>query len=295
MKPVSDVLDAVVQAPPELTDSALLMFGAALLAIGMAMGTLVLALGKYMIPGRNNFFARWGFTSVTGVVLALFAGMVIIPPLWVQIFGAELSLASSLTMNSLLFVAPSLLIMNYARKLDPDGVKSLGFRLEGSLRSAAYGLSSYVMLLPALVGTMVLWPFLLRAVGIEPETQQVMSAFFELEGWEILVPALFGVLIQPFFEELLFRSFLQPLLVQNFREVGGVVITSLIFGAMHGASVAGPTFVLSLIMGGVMQRTQRFSACFAVHALHNGLTVFLVTQSETAREFAEVSGLLRLF
>jgi membrane protease YdiL (CAAX protease family) len=132
-------------------------------------------------------------------------------------------------------------------------------------------------------------------MGSVPETQEVMTAFYGLQGWELLVPALFGVLIQPFCEELLFRSFLQPLLVQNFREVGGVLITSLIFGAMHGLSVAGPTFVLSLIMGGVMQRTQRFSACFCVHALHNGMTIFLITHYDEAREFADVGGWLKLF
>jgi membrane protease YdiL (CAAX protease family) len=80
-----------------------------------------------------------------------------------------------------------------------------------------------------------------------------------------------AVLVLPYFEELIFRGFLQPLLVQNLGDRGGVVATSAVFAALHGASPFLPIFGLSLILGGVMLRTQRLVGSFAVHALHNGL------------------------
>ena len=85
----------------------------------------------------------------------------------------------------------------------------------------------------------------------------------------------------PLLEEVLFRGFLQPLLVQNFRDKGGIVLTSALFAVMHGTSAFLPIFGLSLILGAVMLRTQRLTAVWAIHALHNGLQVALLLSLES--------------
>jgi membrane protease YdiL (CAAX protease family) len=45
--------------------------------------------------------------------------------------------------------------------------------------------------------------------------------------------ALFGVTLGPVIEELLFRGFLQPVLVNSFGVLPGILATSVVFGAMH--------------------------------------------------------------
>jgi membrane protease YdiL (CAAX protease family) len=45
--------------------------------------------------------------------------------------------------------------------------------------------------------------------------------------------ALFGVTLGPIIEELLFRGFLQPVLVDSFGVLPGILATSVLFGAMH--------------------------------------------------------------
>lgn len=45
--------------------------------------------------------------------------------------------------------------------------------------------------------------------------------------------SLFGVTLGPIIEELLFRGFLQPLLVDSFGVLPGILVTSAVFGAMH--------------------------------------------------------------
>jgi membrane protease YdiL (CAAX protease family) len=268
-----------------------LLVGATLALIGFVMGGLVMALGKAWIPERNNFFARWGFTTVAAVTLIWILTSVLAGTALMEFSDGEPSFTMLLALSSAVMAVPAAMIFRYAKQMDPDGIRCLGFRAAGSFRAAGFGLVSYALLLPALLAAGMLWPFVQEAFGAEPQTQEVMRAFFDLKGSELVLPVLFAVLIQPFLEELLFRSFLQPLLVQNFREFGGVVATSAIFAALHGPA-AGPVFVLSLILGGVMQRTQRFSSCYLVHALHNGVTVWAVTQFEGLRDIVDTSGLL---
>lgn len=45
--------------------------------------------------------------------------------------------------------------------------------------------------------------------------------------------ALFGVTLGPIIEELLFRGFLQPVLVDSLGALPGILLTSILFGAMH--------------------------------------------------------------
>jgi membrane protease YdiL (CAAX protease family) len=48
-----------------------------------------------------------------------------------------------------------------------------------------------------------------------------------------IVISLFGVTLAPIIEELLFRGFLQPVLVDSFGVLPGILVTSAIFGAVH--------------------------------------------------------------
>jgi membrane protease YdiL (CAAX protease family) len=270
------------------------LVGASLVTVGLILVPLLIALSKVWIPERNNFFARWGFTHFVLVVLVWLAGVLVYPPLLSSIYGGELDLLGNLLLMALIFLGPAILIFRLAAKLDPDGIRCLGFRAEGSLRCALFGLSSYILLLPAIFGTTLVWPWVLEVIGYEAEPQSIMQEFLAQGTSGIWLPLLFAVLILPFFEELVFRAFLQPLMVQNFREVGGVVLTSALFALLHGFSLFLPVFALALVMGSIMQRSQRFVACWAIHATHNGLILLLVLYSPGARDLLEANGLISL-
>jgi hypothetical protein len=47
------------------------------------------------------------------------------------------------------------------------------------------------------------------------------------------VVAILAVIAAPFFEELFFRGFLQPLLSRTFGVVAGILITAVLFGSLH--------------------------------------------------------------
>jgi membrane protease YdiL (CAAX protease family) len=171
-----------------------------------------------------------------------------------------------------------------ALRLDPDGLASLGLRGDGLARAGAAGLLSYVMLIPGVLGLMIFWPFAMRFLELEYAPQDVAVGLLEMSPFELALAVPLAVLVVPFFEEVVFRGFLQPLLVQNLGDRGGVVATSAVFGLLHGPSASLPIFGLSLILGGVMLRTQRLLAPCLIHMLHNGLMVFLLLGSDALRD-----------
>src|SRR5581483_10141145 len=46
--------------------------------------------------------------------------------------------------------------------------------------------------------------------------------------------AIVAIVLAPFFEELFFRGFVQPLLSRTFGTVAGILITAGLFGTLHG-------------------------------------------------------------
>jgi membrane protease YdiL (CAAX protease family) len=269
------------------------VLSASLVAAGLVMARLVASLARLLVPGRNQFFARWGF-SKAALVFGAFLVAQLLVPLGFALLGVEPSLRAALLAMVAVHLGPALLVARLARELDPEGLRSLGLRAAGTPRAALFGVLSYVLLLPGLVGVLLLWPLVLERFGVDAAPQESLTAFLELAPDERLLPLALAVLVLPFFEELLFRGFLQPLLVQNFREVGGLVLTSLVFAVLHGASAFLPVFALSLILGGVMLRTQRLLAAWAVHALHNGLTLWVALSLPDARELLGPEALLAL-
>jgi len=259
----------------ELASPAVALSGAVLLGVSAAIAPGVVALVRRIWPGRNVFFARWGFGHVIQALLVFLLAQVAIA-LVAPIEEIEDSILWLLGLSSLSFGCVVAFVLATARRLDPIGIASLGLRKGGNLRALFAGVAAYLLLLPAFFGAGLVWPWVLTLLG-EPVEPQVFGELFGNAGTVELVGGIvLAVLVMPFFEELLYRGFLQPLLVQNFRDRGGLVLTSVLFALPHGASAFLPIFVLSLVLGGIMLRTQRLLAVWGLHALHNGLQLAIL-------------------
>jgi hypothetical protein len=113
-------------------------------------------------------------------------------------------------------------------------------------------------------------------------TPQVKSPIDELTKTplSLAVFAVMAVTIAPLFEELLFRGFIQPLLSRTFGVAAGVVLTAVLFGALHApeyswawqyalaVSIAGAVF------GWVRARAQSIIPGTIMHGSYN--LVFIV-------------------
>lgn len=249
--------------------------GLVLLASSLALAPLVLLIVRQIFPGRNVVFRRWGFSHVAVVLLAIAAVLVLEAQLVPVREGGD-DFVTALLRMAIAEGAGVLVAAWFAARVEPDGVRALGFPPGRELQSVLAGVTSYFLLLPGLFGLLLAWAWAMQHLSPGSGPQPVLKLAMELpheQRWKAVV---LGVLVVPLFEELLFRAFLQPLLVQNLRDRIGLTVTAACFAVLHGPEAAVPVFGLALILGGLMQRTQRILACWSVHALHNGLSFALV-------------------
>jgi hypothetical protein len=231
---------------------------------------------RALVPEPAAARVRWNLLHVLAVLaLALAAA---------TLLGAALLTAGPRVHELLLGQAATafglglaaLVAVGLARALQPDALACLGLRRGANLRAAGAGLLAYLLCAPALVGAMLVWPWLFERLGGTWTQQPIVTQIGELGPAGVAALALLAVVVQPLLEEVLFRSFAQPVLVQRMGVRGGIVLTSVLFAGLHGGSAFLPIFGLSLVLGALMLRTGRLVAVVAVHAVHNGLMLLLV-------------------
>ena len=103
----------------------------------------------------------------------------------------------------------------------------------------------------------------------------------QLDGHTVVL-ALFGLMavtITPIFEELFFRGFLQPLFSRTLGVTGGILLTAVIFGALHASEykfvwqyVAAISMV-GVVLGVVRYRTNSIIPSTLMHACYNSVFV----------------------
>lgn len=97
--------------------------------------------------------------------------------------------------------------------------------------------------------------------------------------------AVFGVTLGPIVEELLFRGFLQPVLVDSLGVLPGILVTSVVFGAMHLMQNAfiWQSGVLITLVGfvlGVVRHVSGSTRASAItHVSYNALPFFVLLVS----------------
>jgi membrane protease YdiL (CAAX protease family) len=277
-------LSAFAEELPE--PATLAATGLVLLASGVALAPVTTYVVRRIFPGRNVVFVRWAFRDVALAVVAVLLGAFLVGALWR--LPEEPPIVPLLFAQLLALLPACAYAVRAASRRDPLGARSLGLWPSRNGRAVLAGVVAYAASAPALLGVAILWPALLDLLGIEHSMQVQLRGITEARGAELWAAAALAVLALPLAEELLFRAFLQPLIVQNSNEWIGVAITSLAFAAVHETGAFLPVYALSVLLGAIMVRTQRLAAAWAVHALHNGLAIAL--HGPAARELIDSAG-----
>ncbi len=130
-------------------------------------------------------------------------------------------------------------------------------------------------LIPAL-GVLLAFVVMVLSVALKtPETPTPMTKLLS-DRTAVLLVAFFGVTFGPLCEELIFRGFLQPLLVRSLGALAGIVLAAVPFGLLHLPEY-GYTWqpgVLIMLAGAafgwVRHRTGSTKASTIMHAAYNG-------------------------
>ena len=161
-------------------------------------------------------------------------------------------------------------VRRHKRKLSDIGVKRPRWRDVG------YGLAAYVpyVLLLILLITVVT-PF------IDVSQEQELGFEATRTFWQLALIFVSLVLLPPLTEELMMRGFVFTSLRSRMSFLSTTLITSVLFAIAHlagGAQGSGPlyvaavdTFVLSLLLCYVREKTGSIWACVVLHALKNGI------------------------
>jgi membrane protease YdiL (CAAX protease family) len=265
--------------------------GLVLAASSLALAPLVLVIARRIFPGRSVVIRRWGFTHLVAIGLAIAAALGLAARL-VPVEEGRNPLVPGLVRMACGLGAGCALAAWFAHKLEPEGVRALGLPRGRQFEAACAGWTSYLLLLPGLVGLMLAWSWILRSLDPSVGSQPALEYALDLAPGERWQAVLLGVLVLPLFEELLFRAFLQPLLVKNLRDRPGLALTALCFALLHGTAASVPIFAFALLLGGLMLRTQRLAAVWSVHALHNALVFGAVFWFPEAVQKLQGQGLL---
>jgi membrane protease YdiL (CAAX protease family) len=93
----------------------------------------------------------------------------------------------------------------------------------------------------------------------------------------LILMALFGVLLGPAFEEMIFRGFLLPLFAQSMRPLAAILLTAALFALPHAAQYNWawqPVMLIGVagaVFGWVRLRTGSTGASFTMHAAYNAI------------------------
>jgi membrane protease YdiL (CAAX protease family) len=218
-------------------------------------------------------------------------------PRWVPMLSEFLVFALAVCLGSVLAVrgavalfgidptitpvpARTALITGYAMQAAWLGV-AVTFRVMGLLRldrgataqvpAAIAGMAGFLLAVPAVALVHQLWQMLLKALEVEAPTQTAIefvrqaNTLGELAPWIILV----GVVV-PVAEEYLFRHVLYRFLAGRLPEAAAIVLSSAMFGLMHGNALSVfPLTVLGVALCLAYRYTGRLVTPIMMHALFN--------------------------
>ena len=121
-------------------------------------------------------------------------------------------------------------------------------------------------------------------------TPEVPSPLAGLSKSPVLLTlvGIMAITLAPFFEELFFRGFLQPLLSRTFGAIAGILITAAIFGGLHAPEYsyawqyAVAITIVGAVLGWVRYRFDSIIPSTVVHGAFNTVAVVALVASKFA-------------
>lgn len=231
---------------------------------------------------------RWNIKDAIKVFLAYVIFMIVGMPLFIQVLNTILghNLINVIGSRSIILffsLFTNLLICSYVFYIVNveyrQPITALGLSTSDLSSNIMQGVKLYLLTLPLIILAGFIINLISSYYGITPDIQDVVRWVLEERSLFILISlVLFGIIIAPVIEEIIFRGFLQTTLRNSFGGRYAIVISAALFAGVHMDLFAFlQIFILGMLLGYLYERTQTLAASIIVHVLHNSLTlVFLL-------------------
>jgi len=143
-------------------------------------------------------------------------------------------------------------------------------------RCYAKGLALYALFMGGWVPfAMIAYPVIMSRLG-HPLTPQPFVAYFDhrevATAGGLAAVLVVSCLLAPLVEEIVFRGYIQTAMVRVLPASIGVLVTSVLFGLLHGPQYAIPIGLLGLCFGALRERFDSVAVGAVAHMVHNSLT-----------------------
>lgn len=230
------------------------------------------------VPERRPFWNYVDLLLVAGLLVALIALILLVTAGFVFAFPslardqAPLLLPTQIAVYVALYVSLQIVLRI---RYDKPVLPSLGWR-RAQVNLKLVGFAGVAL------------AFVVSALAALMHTPKVPSPVESLMNSPVLL-SLFGLMaitLAPFFEELLFRGFLQPLLTRSLGMVAGVLLTAALFGSLHAPEYsfawqyALAVSVVGVALGWLRVRSDSIIPCTVLHGAYNSVFVIALVVSK---------------
>lgn len=221
------------------------------------------------VPAKDPF---WGYSDVllfVGVLFACFMVMALVLA-FAGATGKHPSPMLVLGANCLMYVAIYVSFLAiFAGRYHRPVFRSLGWRVV-SIKTVGASFAGAILLtiFVQVVGN------LLHTPKIETPMDEYLSTTPRLLAFGIM-----AVTLAPIFEELVFRGFLQPLFCRSLGVLAGILVTAILFGALHASEYhlvwqyVAVVSMVGLALGWVRWRANSLLPSTVMHASYNAMLV----------------------
>ncbi|MFT5206889.1 MAG: membrane protease YdiL (CAAX protease family) [Candidatus Omnitrophota bacterium] len=263
----------------------ILVFG---LLMGMALvGGLILNI--FFLFGWRPYFVRiqsphwgqvpWGIVDLIKIfVLIIFSELIISVIIGVLSGIFKLSpstgfVVMSSTLLRSVFVLSYCLI--YLRRKYGASASDLGWNVSDPKRLISTGVVAYLAMIPIYVLALIALTQVMQLFNYTAPVQAPVQMLLKEDSQHVLLGMTLLVGIAgPFFEEILFRGILYRVVRNYLGATRGILITSLLFAAIHAHMAAFvPILLLGLTLNYLYEKTHSILPGAIMHAMHNTLMV----------------------
>lgn len=157
-------------------------------------------------------------------------------------------------------------------------LSTLGITLDNWGQNVIEGLKRYCIVLPVLIMSGFVTDYVCRLINITPQQQEIAKKVLGEDSSNVLVlMIIFGAIIAPFVEELMFRGFLQTTLYRYMGRWRAILVSSFFFSLVHlNIYVFLQIFILGIMLAYVFDKTKSIVATITIHVIHNSATFVIL-------------------